>query len=243
MNKLTAEQIQSNWDKLISIIEDTFSGERKQKLLKMYDHFQDRMILAPASGKEHYHNAFPGGYVEHVLHIIDFSKQIYEMWKTNGAHINFTDEELIFSAMHHDLGKAGDLNLDYYVPQDNDWFTKNRGEIYKLNPDLQYMRVPDRGLWILQHYGIRVTDKEYIGIKLTDGIYDEANKAYYIAYDPNFQLRSNLSYILHQADMMATRIEYDNWKHDQEDEEEKTVSGHEKETVDKMKKAFDELFV
>ena len=56
------------------------------------------------------------------------------------------------------------------------------------------MRVPDRGLWILQHYGIRVTDKEYIGIKLTDGIYDEANKAYYITYDPNFQLRSNLSY-------------------------------------------------
>ena len=26
-----------------------------------------------------------------------------------------TDEELIFSAMHHDLGKVGDLDFDYYV--------------------------------------------------------------------------------------------------------------------------------
>ena len=38
------------------------------------------------------------------------------------------------------------------------------------------MKVPDRGLWLLQHYGVKVTDKEYIGIKLTDGLYDDANK-------------------------------------------------------------------
>ena len=36
MNKLTAEQIQENWDKLISIVKDAFTGERKQKLLEMY---------------------------------------------------------------------------------------------------------------------------------------------------------------------------------------------------------------
>ena len=54
---------------------------------------------------------------------------------------------------------------------------------YTHNPKLQYMSVPDRGLWLLQHYGIKVTDKEMIGMRLTDGLYDEANKSYYISYN------------------------------------------------------------
>ena len=36
---LTADQIKTNWDKLVSIIEDTFEGERKEKLLEMYKYF------------------------------------------------------------------------------------------------------------------------------------------------------------------------------------------------------------
>ena len=50
MIELTPEQLQSNWDKLIELIEETFEGERKEKLLEMYNHFEDRMMLAPASG-------------------------------------------------------------------------------------------------------------------------------------------------------------------------------------------------
>ena len=64
MKKLTAEQIQSNWKKLIDTIEGFISDDRKENLLKMYDYFQDRMMLAPASAKGHFHNAMPGGYVE-----------------------------------------------------------------------------------------------------------------------------------------------------------------------------------
>ena len=72
------------------------------------------------------------------------------------------------------------------------------------------MKVPDRGLWLLQHYGVKVTDKEYIGIKLTDGLYDEANKSYLMSYNPDFGLRSNMYYILHQADMMSTYMNQTN---------------------------------
>ena len=61
MKDLTNEQLQENWDKLISLIENTFDGEKKTNLLEMYNYFKDRMIIAPASGKEHYHYAFPGG--------------------------------------------------------------------------------------------------------------------------------------------------------------------------------------
>ena len=160
--------------------------------------------------------------------------------------INFSDEELVFAALHHDLGKVGDLEHDYYVPQDSDWHRKNRGEIYKHNPQLQYMKVPDRGLWLLQHYGVKVTDKEYIGIKLTDGLYDDANTAYLKSYNPDYNLRSNMAYILHQADMMATHIEFDQWKRGTEIEEPMNTkvpkTKNEQKQVDNLKQKFDELF-
>ena len=120
MKQLTEQQIQDNWLKLRGIINDTFEGERLEKLNKMYDYFEDRMVVAPASAKEHYHNACVGGYVEHVIHIVEMSQQVRDLWLQNGADINFTNEELIFAALHHDLGKVGDLEHDYYIPQDED---------------------------------------------------------------------------------------------------------------------------
>ena len=243
MKKLSAEQIQNNWTKLLDTIEGFIGDDRKENLLKMYDDFKDRMMFAPASGKGHYHNAMPGGYVEHILHIIDMARDVKDTWYNHDAKINFTDEELVFAAMHHDLGKVGDLDNDYYIPQTSDWHRTNRGEVYTHNPDLQYMKVPDRGLWLLQHYGVKVTDKEYIGIKLTDGLYDEANTAYLKSYNPDFNLRSNISYILHQADMMATHIEFDQWNRSDEAVNTKVPkTKDEQEKVDNLKQKFDELF-
>ena len=213
MKELTVEQIEHNWKKLRNIVQDTFEGERLERLNEMYDYFEERMCLAPASGKEHFHNAHPGGYVEHVLHITDLVQQLHVVWSKNGATVdNFTVEELIFAALHHDLGKVGNLVEDNYIHNESDWHRKNQGMIYKHNPRIEYMTITDRAIWILQHFGIKMTENEYIGLRLTDGMYEEANKSYYVAYQPERQLKSNIAYILHQADMMASHIEYDEWK-------------------------------
>ena len=153
----------------------------------------------------------PGGYVEHILHIIQFSLQLKKVWEDNGAEINFTDEELVFAAMHHDLGKVGDLNDDHYIPNDSDWHIKNQGKYYVNNPELQFMTPPDRGIWLLNQFGIKMTMMEMIGIKLTDGMYDDGNIQYLKAYAPEKKLKSNMPLILHQADMATTRIEYEDW--------------------------------
>ena len=211
MSKLTEEQIQDNWKKLIQIIKDTFPEDypnnRREKLLNMYHYFEDRMCIAPASGKEHYHNAFVGGYVEHVLHVTDLALKINKLWKENGASINYTDEELVFAAIHHDLGKVGDLEEDYYIPNESDWHRKNQGMIFTHNTKLQYMTVTDRAIFLLNHFGVKYSEWEYIGLRLTDGLYEEANKSYLMSYKAEFQVRSSLPHILHQADMMASRIE------------------------------------
>ena len=223
MKVLTPEQIQSNWNKLRKIIEDTFDGERLKNLNKMYDYFEDRMCMAPASGKEHYHNAMVGGYVEHVLHVVGFSLQLKEVWERNGATIDFTDEELIFATMHHDLGKVGDLDHDYYILNESEWHRKNQGKIFVHNPELQFMTVTDRALWLLQHFNIPMSQTEYLGLRLTDGMYEDANKSYLITYQPEFSLRSNIARICHAADTMATFIEGDQWKRT-EQEQEKVVN-------------------
>ena len=236
MKELTPEQIHENWVKLINLIKDTFSEEypdnRREKLLNMYQYFEDRMCVAPASGREHFHNAHVGGYVEHVLHVVDCAVQIKELWVKNNSTINFTDEELIFAAMHHDLGKVGDMDKDYYVPQESEWHRKNRGEIFNHNSELQYMTVTDRAIFLLNQFGIKMTEWEYVGLRLTDGLYEEANKSYYISYNKDWALKSNIAYILHQADSMATHIEYDEWKRGEE-EEEVRVQGN----VENIKKA------
>ena len=244
MKQLTEQQIVENWNKLMKLIEDTFEGDRLRKLKTMYTYFEDRMSIAPASGKAHYHNAMVGGYVEHVLHVTDCALQIKKLWESNGAEINFTDEELIFAAIHHDLCKVGDLDEDYYIPQDSDWHRKNQGSIFKHNPKLQYMSVTDRAIFLLGHFKIPMSQWEYIGLRLTDGMYEEANKTYYMSYNPDWSLKSNIAYILHQADMMATHIEFDQWKRGdhlkkvvkQEEVKQKTQQS------DAANKAFKELF-
>ena len=241
---LKANQIEENWESLIQLIEDNFEGERKEKLLEMYSHFKERMMFAPASSKEHYHNAFPGGYVDHVLNITRAVKSVYQTWKNHGAHINFTEEEMIFATLHHDLGKVGDDEMDYYIPNESEWHRKNQGKIYTPNPKLQYMNVSDRSLWLLQKFDIKLNQTEYIGLKLADGLYDEGNKSYYMSFNPDFELQSNLAHIIHQADMIASKTERDNWKYGNKEVVNTKVpkNKQEQKQVDNLKQKFDELF-
>ena len=180
MKQLTAEQIQENWYQLRNLITNTFDGSRLEQLNVMYDYFEDRMCMAPASGKEQFHYAHVGGYVEHVLHVVDCALKITNLWQSEGATINFTTEEVIFAAMHHDLGKVGDMDHDYYVPQESEWHRKNRGEIFTHNGNLSYMTVTDRAVFLLNQFGLVMSENEYIGLRLTDGLYEEANKSYYL---------------------------------------------------------------
>ena len=73
------------------------------------------------------------------------------------------------------------------------------------------MAIPDRSIFWLQQFGIKITQNEYLGIKLHDGLYDEGSKSYYITYDPRFGMRTMLPYIMHWGDMMAFKLEHEEW--------------------------------
>ena len=207
--KLSAETLQENYDLFKELISVNISSPRKEKLLEYYESIEEILVLAPASSKEGYHNAFPGGYLEHVNRVILASIDMFELWDRYEEIDNFTKEELIFAAINHDLGKLGVGNKPGYIPNESEWHVKNQGAIYKVNTEIPYMTVPDRGIFNLMKAGIDFTENEYLGIKLHDGLYEEANKSYLVSYNPESRLRTSLPIILNQADMLASRVEWE----------------------------------
>jgi len=215
MKTLVPEQIQDNYNTLLGYINTYIASPRKELVIKLYQDHEDRIATMPASGTEHYHNCFPGGYVDHVIRVIETSLRLFDLWAEFGATINYTKEELVFAALNHDLGKIGTEDAEQYIINDSEWHRKNQGKHYKNNPVNSFMTVPDRSLKLLADRGIPVSEQEWFGIKLHDGLYEEANKSYYISYDPTSRLRTNLPYVLHQADMLSARVEYEAWVREQ----------------------------
>ena len=199
--------------KMLKIAQDNFSSERAEKVENLFTHFADRMVVAPASNRAHYHNCYPGGYLDHVHNVISGVFQVTKTMKVMGVEIDFTMEEAIFAAMFHDLGKLGDLDEPYYLVQESQWHADNRGELYSINTALPFMKVPDRALMLLNHFGISVTPKEWKAILISDGLYSDGNKPYFISYQyPPAEFQTNLHYVVHFADHISTIGERDTWR-------------------------------
>lgn len=212
MKKLTVEELKSNYEQLRNIVETCISSPRKEKVLEMLDALEDEMVVCPASGKDWYHGAYPGGYLVHVLKVTTAAMKVKKLYEYMGGTIDFTDEELIFSALFHDLGKVGDGNKPNYIPQESEWHRKNQGSIYVNNPDIDFMLVPQRSLFVLQKFGIPVDQKEYLAILTHDGLYEETNKPYLVSFTPGSKLKTVLPKILHAADLLAAEAEFDEEK-------------------------------
>mgnify|MGYP001418382341 CR=1 FL=1 len=86
------------------------------------------------------------------------------------------------------------------------------GRLYKHNEKIPFTMVPDLSLFLLHKYNVNMSWNEYQAIKIHDGIYDDANKPYFISRSAQAKLKTNLPVILHHADHMASQIEYEQWR-------------------------------
>ena len=77
------------------------------------------------------------------------------------------------------------------------------------NKSIPFSAVPDRSLYLLQSHGIKYSFNEMIAIQIHDGLSDPANEKYLKTFMPETKPRTSLPYILHQADMLAARIEWE----------------------------------
>ena len=208
---LTAEQIEKNYNKHLKIVEH-YITERKDAVLKMINYIGEEYIMAPASSKTWYHSAYAGGYVDHVNRVVEYAVKQMKLYAEMGGDVDFTEEELVFAALFHDLGKLGDGDRPNYIPQTDKWRQDKLSEMYTYNPELDFMLIPDRSLFILQKFGIKVNQKEWLGIRLHDGVFDKANEAYFFSNVESSRQKTSIVSILHSADFLASKVEYDMWK-------------------------------
>jgi hypothetical protein len=204
---LTEAQLNENYEYFIEFLKEKFTGDRLEKLLKLYseDHLGIQLCTAPASPRSDFHCGFPGGYLIHVMNVEKASRGADKLFAAMGGTIDYTEEERLFAALHHDLGKLGDLDFGpYYVPQTDEWRQKKLGEVYTINKEAPPWDVTDRALYILQKYGITMTWKENIAIMLSDGVFKDKNKSY---YNSMTSLRTSLINVIHWADWISCRAE------------------------------------
>jgi len=189
---LTAEDIEKNFNKFRSLCEKL--GERSPAALALVDGLGERLALCPASGKKDYHNAFPGGLVDHSLRVLGNAMRYAKAFEWT-----LTRDSLIIGCLFHDLGKVGDHENDYYVPAE-EWRAQKLGELYTYNKDMQYMTVPARGVFLCAHYGLKLTQDETLAILLNDGWVVDENKPYCLK-------EPLLAHVVMTADYLSTMQE------------------------------------
>lgn len=171
--KLSDEKIAENMAAVQRMVSRWPEQRRKLVAKMLMGTVGEEFFTAPASPREEYHNCFPGGLCDHSLRVVDNLLKIAKTF----APDRFAEEDLEFVGLFHDLGKVGDGEKPYYLPNPDEW-QKKKGTLYIINKECVYMPTSERGLFVLQKFGIEVNSDEYLAIRLNDGMYDETNRRY-----------------------------------------------------------------
>ena len=195
------EFIKKNYEKTLSLINDTVKSSRKQKVLDLFGAFQVRYATCPASQQKSYFSAFPGGLAYHNLNVLQWVGRFSSLM----AKDEFSNETLLVVSFLHDIGSLGTQEKEYFVPQTSQWH-RDQGMMYEINKDISFVKVPHRSLFLLQLFDIKLTEDEYLAILLQDGQADETNRHY------NFK-ENKLAQILQFAKATATKNEKENFEY------------------------------
>ena len=178
MSDLSIEQIQLNWE-TFEKLSRRLSDDSLNKLL---DDLGERLVMCPSSPREDQYGAYPGGLIEHSLKVCATMRTL-----NKSLEFELPVASILKVGLLHDLGKLGDLEKDYFVNQDSDWHREKLGQFYKFNEDLNKMSVSHRTLYLLQHFGITLTNDEWLAIQLAPGSHFEENR-FYVGHEPSLAL-------------------------------------------------------
>lgn len=190
---LSQEELDKNWNKLVELI--TKLGDRSESVTHLVETLGERLYLCPASGKTDFHNSFSGGLLDHSLRVLGNALKLNSTFGWN-----LPKDSLIIASLFHDLGKIGDLEQEYYLPQTDQWRRDKLGEMYMYNKNMQYMTIPDRSIFLCQHFGVVLTLDEMLAIRLNDGFVVEENRQYCLK-------EPLLAHVIMTADYISTMQE------------------------------------
>jgi len=164
------------------------------------------MRQTPASGTVKYHSAWAGGLLVHTVEVIEMGIQVADTVGPGVIKHEKMDDfmrSVVKCCYLHDIGKVGDGETPYYLPQDNDWRRTNLGETYTINRDLDamaFLPIPLRGLWLAQKFNVFLTQDEMQAVTASDGPGSELGKAI------NTFFETPLTMVVHFADKWVSLV-------------------------------------
>ena len=169
-------ELEELWERYSDLLLSTFQDGEQANVKFMLDELGERIIMTPANRLIREAGCEPGGMLRLSMQVASQAVKLLETYDLQPE----LKRSVVKIALLHDLGKVGDLKHDHFIPQDSDWHREKLGAHYKFNDaeSLQKMTVAHRTLYLLQHYGILITQNEWLAIQLAPGFHFEENRWY-----------------------------------------------------------------
>ena len=191
---------------------------RGESLLRLYDEYVD--LFHHASGSSHNHQAWPGGYADHITECLRINRSLYatlNRWRP----LPFTEHSAAICLFFHDIEKPFRYGPEDH-PEAKEWQTLHRQlmaakDLKVVNPnaltDSIARRTPSR-VWeelklrilggLFKKYNIALTPDERNALKYIHGEGDHHRKDERVA--------GPLAAHVHHCDNISARIWYDKGK-------------------------------
>lgn len=171
-----------NLDELLSLI----PGSNGEVVRRLYDNYKNLFEAAP--GSSHNHQAWPGGYIDHVTDAMNISLVLYDTFQTIRP-LPFSRSDPPFIMFLHDLEKPFKYTID-----DDGNLTDNPAI-----PDKKARAaVRDK---IMSDYGIKLDAQQSNAMRYVEGIRDSE-------YTNEARIMGELATICHMADTASARLWY-----------------------------------
>jgi hypothetical protein len=186
---LSVGSLEKNWAMFEKLCKKA-CGEDISPLLDMLG---ERLIMCPLNTKLDQGGAYPGGMIEHALSVT------MQMRKMNSSFdMNIDQVSILKVGLLHEIGRVGNLSDPLFLDQDSDWHRDKLGQMYKYNENIQKMSVSHRTLYLLQNFGVSLSQEEWIAIQTAQGFHFEENR-FYVGSEPSLSLvlQQSKSFINH----------------------------------------------
>lgn len=161
-------------------------GENGEACLQILDDHRERFMLAPGSKKKH--QAWPGGYMDHVVDAMNIGSGMYDWYCSIGRTPGFSRSDVLLVLFLHDIEKPFKYDID-----------KDNNIIDRISMD-KPARAQFRTDFMVQ-YGIVLNESRANALKHVEGVRDEV-------YNQHQRQMQELALLCHQADESSAYLFY-----------------------------------
>jgi hypothetical protein len=159
-NEQQLEMIQKKWNVFNDLIK-RIDEDRQPAARQIVEFFGERLATCPADPRHDAPGSYPGGLVSQAIGLTKAMKKMKDTFNLEDVD----DGSIVIVGLFHELGKVGTLDQEYFIPENDNWKRQNLGAYYKVNEKISKLSIQERTLFILQHFGLQLTEEEFIAIR------------------------------------------------------------------------------